>query len=266
MARPRDPLVAATLARRSASWVSSCLGVKARSRAAASSMPSGKQSTRSQIDRTVPSSSPTTNLCWASTPRAAKRVTASSIGNGSSWRTVSPTTSSTTRLVVRMRSSGQRCNSAEATVRTSPSTCSQLSSTSSIAAPPIVAAAVSMAVDRSTVAVVASGCPANTVSKGRATPSGPEVTSSSNIHAPCPHAAARRRASSEASRVLPTPPGPMIDTNRRCARTSPSASRSAPRPTSELRSCFTFVTYAGAADISTSGWGAAALSSRSACC
>ena len=83
--------------------------------------------------------------------------------------------------------------------------------------------------------------PPNAASNERATPSGPAVAYSSSIHAPSRQASSRRRATSVATRVLPTPPGPTSVTSRRVATRAAIAATSSSRPTNELSSPRTLV-------------------------
>ncbi len=104
----------------------------ARTRAAASSIASGRPSRRWQISATTsPLAGFTVNPSRTAAARSANSVTASEPPSGGTGMTTSPARPSHSRLVARIRSSGQFCSSAADSAATASTRCSELSSTSS---------------------------------------------------------------------------------------------------------------------------------------
>ena len=208
---------------RSSSRSRICSGDIACSRAAASSMPNGSPSTLAQMPATAAvlssvSSNPgtaaaarSTNSATASKPGSPCSVgSASASGNtsGDSRSTHSPPMPRVSRLVARIRSSGQARSSASVTLAASSTTCSQLSRTRS-----------SLREQRKSIKTSrndrAESSRTPRVAATTSTSSDPSRNSpNSTSHTPSPNTRRASVAARSASRVLPTPPIPVNVTRR----------------------------------------------------
>lgn len=208
-----------------ASSCSSSSGVRSRSWAAASSIASGRLSSR-DIIASIAGASSGRIVAPACSARALKSAAASSDNSGSTAIVYSPRRRSGARLVASTRSCGaaasRRLRSGAASSR-----CSKLSVSSrsrrvlrktSSASP----GSRSGARVRAKVPASAAGSSAGLFRRARST-----------NQAPSAYCACAACAASSASRVLPTPPGPVSVTRRASGRVSNSVScaRSATRPT-----------------------------------
>ena len=146
-------------------------------------------------------------------------------GNGASRYAASLAIRSGSRLVARTRTSSQACSRPAHSSAAAPITCSQLSSTSSSCrrastAPAPPAAGIPGCSRTPSATATADG-----------TCAGSRTGASSASHTPSANRAATRPATAPASRVLPTPPGPVTVTSR-CSSSRPATSRTAAaRPT-----------------------------------
>ena len=237
--RSRAPPVSSPIL--SSSRASRACGGKSLTLAAASSMASGSPSSRWQISATAPafplvSSKPADAACARCTNRrtdahrctfaASPPAPAGGTGSGGTGNSCSPLSRNTIRLVTSATTPGA-APSSSATSGAAPITCSKLSSTSTsrrarrydftsvISAPPEV-----LSPSAAEIAAVTS-------SAARTEPSATNRTPSAK---PAP----TRCATSTASLLFPTPPGPVRVTRRTpSARTrSPTAATSSSRPTS----------------------------------
>ena len=237
--RSRAPPVSSPIL--SSSRASRACGGSSLTLAAASSMASGSPSSRRQISATAPafplvSSKPADAACARCTNRRteAHRCTSAAsppapiggTGSGGTGNSCSPLSRNTIRLVTSATTPGA-APSSSATSGAAPITCSKLSSTSTsrrarrydfrsvISAPPEV------------LSPSAAAIAAVTSSAARTEPSATNRTPSAK---PAP----TRCATSTASLLFPTPPGPVRVTRRTpSARTrSPTAATSSSRPTS----------------------------------
>ena len=217
-------------------------------RAAASSIASGTPSRRRQISATaaaLPSvrakpgrtaRARATNSATAgdaisssSGTLAGPTGTLAGSGSGGTGYSRSACSPSTVRLVATITTPGQRASSAPRS-RAAPITCSRLSRMSSQAS----------SLSRSARASSGEHVPASSAPTARATPANTSpgwVTAASGTNAvPDPKRSASRSPTATASRVLPTPPGPVNVTNRTPGRASRPASSpmACSRPTSEV--------------------------------
>jgi hypothetical protein len=135
--------------------------------------------------------------------QSTNRTVASSAGSGGTGQTCSPPTPSISRLVASTATPGQYATIAWASRAASSSTCSQLSSTSNSCRPPRYSI---------TVCSIVSPCRSRTRSAAATEwPTGLPSASgaSSHHHTPSGNRADSCRATSSASRDLPTPPVPV---------------------------------------------------------
>ncbi len=159
--------------------------------------------------------------------RSTSSRTAGSVSSGASGQMCSPRNDSGVRLVTSAVSRGQRTSS-PARSPAAPATCSKLSSTSTQRPSEMIAATAS-----------AGSCPMvrepSAAASAGSTSSAPGNALRSTPAAPS-RPPASRQATSWASRLLPTPPGPVTVTSRtlRSRASLVTAARSASRPTSEL--------------------------------
>ena len=237
----RDPPVSS--ANRSSRRASSSSADITRSRAAASSMPSGMPSSRRQIrpaSCTARSSQPS-GTPWAAARSTSNRTaslapiaSASSPSAGTpsdgTRYTCSPPMPSGSRLVASSATFGHPRSSASASLAHVPMRCSQLSSTNSRRRPPTACRTVS-ATGRSGLRRTPST--SATVTQTR---SGSWSGARSANHTPSPAPSASPAATCSASRVLPTPPAPVSVTSRDPATSRRTATSSALRPM-KLDSC-----------------------------
>ena len=227
---------------RSSSSPAISAGRSAATRAAASSIASGIPSSRRQISPTAATfaglrekSLRAAAARWANRDIASLSATAAmpASGGGSdsgrSPNTCSPPTPSGCWLVARTRTPGQPRRMSAASAAAAAARCSQLSSTSSSALLVRKNSTTLPAVDRpgrgrarsaaKTACAIASPSPAGC---------------SSHSHAPSEKDGSRSAAACNASRVLPTPPGPVTVTSGDRAIAAASSASSPARPTNEL--------------------------------
>ena len=187
-------------------------------------MPSGRPSSVRQIAVTAAavSGSPSPKSCRTARARSANSVTASdaappAIASGGTRRTSSASTPSGSRDVARTRTWPGRPTIASIADAAAGSRCSQLSTTSSSRRRRSCATTASTggASDGSSSRRVRASC-VTTCSLSTTEPSSTRCTSPAN-------SADRRRASSIASEVLPTPPSP-VNVNSRVRRNAASVS------------------------------------------
>ena len=148
---------------------------------------------------------------------------------GPSRYRASPATASGSRLVASTRTSSQAASSPAHSSAAAPITCSQLSSTSSSCCPASTRA--------SAPATGVPGCSRipSAAATTAATCAGSRTGASSASQAPSANRPATSRATWPASRVFPTPPGPVTVTSRHSC-TSPATSRLAPARPMKLAS------------------------------
>ena len=145
--------------------------------------------------------------------------------SGATIHTTSPGTPSDSRLVARIRRPGQRPSNPAASSAQAPTTCSQLSSTiSNDWSASHSASAASDLPGLAAVRPIASATAAATAARS------PTEPRSANATVPAERAR-RRRATSIASRVLPTPPGPVSVTSRDRCNSSRTSATARSRPT-----------------------------------
>jgi hypothetical protein len=198
-------------------------------RAAASSIASGRRSSRSHsrpIISSVRSCGVNSARRWRA--RATNSRRASSGSSGSSLHTRSPYTSSTSRLVATIRTFAHEASNVSASLAHASTTCSQLSRTSS-------RSRLARCWRRTSIVATPRGLRrSSTRAVSPATSGVPGPAARSTSHTPSGRLATCRRASSRARRVLPTPPGPLSVTRRALRRASPIPSSSRTRPTREV--------------------------------
>jgi hypothetical protein len=211
-------------------------------RAAASSIASGSPSSRRQISATASRSDTvrsrrcsrararSTNSCTASVAVIASGLASGpGTSSGSSRCRTSPAMPSGSRLVARMRKPGSRCTSASASSATCVTTCSQLSSTTTICRPSSHSSIASTYGRPRVRRSPRHDATSTTTSDGSCT----ELRSATR--APSGYVLAVRAATSSASRVLPTPAGPTIVTSAEPSSASTMRGRSDSRPTNDER-------------------------------
>ena len=216
------------------------LGRRAPIRAAASSMASGMPSSRRQTWAMAPASASvtvkaglallarSTNNCTLSMPLSDSALAGGPAGgtaSGGTCQRISPRMASGSRLVARMVSGG--CASSSPTrPATASRTCSQLSMTSSVGSLGSAAATWSW--------IATTGCSdaPSACSTASGTCSGALTGPRSAQNVPPANLSRDADATSRASRVLPTPPGPVSVTSRSAASSWVTASASACRPNS----------------------------------
>ena len=217
-------------------------GSSSRVRAAASSIASGRPSRRRQISATA-AALPSVRAKPGRTARArsvnsatagqaatsATGAVAGPAGSGGTGYSRSARSPSTVRLVATITSPGQRASSSPRS-RATPTTCSRLSKISSQAPSPNVSASAS-----SGEPARARSAPAARPTATRTSPGSVTVSSGTNT-VPAPNRSRSRSPAATASRVLPTPPGPVSVTSRAPERaTSPATSSMArSRPSSDV--------------------------------
>ena len=207
-------------------------------RAAASSIARGRPSRRRHRSTTSPVASPSMRKrLSASRARAANSWTASdwaAVSDAASWggrpsgetsKRCSPVTRSGVRLVTRIVVRGAACSRSVTTGHAS-TTCSKLSSTSSIRRPCTTPAT----------SARRSWCGAARTSRASAialsTRSGPATASSATQQAPSGNVGATAAATARASRVLPIPPVPVSVISRApSVRSAARSASSSARPT-----------------------------------
>ncbi len=209
----------------SASRATSCPGSSSATRPAASSTASGSPSSRRHSSATagaLPSLSPKSGR--RSRARSTKSVIASDTVSGGTGKHCSPCSRSGSRLVASTWSRGHAATSSPSSGLAS-RTCSTLSATRSAAGPPRRRTSASSS--RSP------GCTATCTARARAlgTLAAPATLARYATWTPPGNLSASARAASTATRVLPTPPGPVNVTNRLSPTTAASAASSRSRPT-----------------------------------
>jgi hypothetical protein len=148
----------------------------------------------------------------------------SSTDSGASRYRASPATRSGSRLVARMRISSQVASNSAHSAAAASIMCSQLSSTSS-----------SCCRDSARSSAAAAGIPGRSrtlsaAATAAATRAGSATGASSASHAPSANRPATCLATSAASRVLPTPPGPVTVTSRYSPSRPTTSPTAATRP------------------------------------
>jgi hypothetical protein len=209
----------------------SSAGVIAGTRAAASSTASAIPSSRRATAATAAAFSAVTwkpgltaaarsaNSRTASTPRIVSRsAPAAGTARGGTGTSRSPSIPRPSRLVAKIASRSHDRASTAASAAAPASRCSQLSSTSSSCLPR------KSSTSASRVLWPGRAVTENTAATASSTPAGSRTGASSHSHAPSPNRGATRAAACSASRVLPTPPGPVSVTTRAW----PSAAQVAP--------------------------------------
>ena len=213
-------------------------------RAAASSMASGKPSRRRQMSATAAASAgirtKSSRRAWAretNSRTASDRSASSTEGarpgsanpSGGTACSCSPEIWSRTRLVARTVSPGQP-PSRSATSGAAATRCSKLSSTSSSRR------SRRNAISRSTIVSSPATRTPRTWAMADATRSGSEIEAKPTNHTPPGKSSTRSAATRIASRVFPTPPGPVRVSRRRSGRRSHGtrAATSPSRPTSDV--------------------------------
>ncbi len=146
-------------------------------------------------------------------------------GSGASRNRASPAMPSGSRLVASTRTSSAAGRNVPQSSATAASTCSQLSSTSNACCLARLASSDSVMDSPGACRTPSAAATAGITSAGSGT------VASSTSHTPSANRPATRRATSLASLVLPTPPGPVTVTSRYSCTRSASFASSAARPT-----------------------------------
>ena len=159
---------------------------------------------------------------------AARSAPAPGTPSGGTGTSRSPSIPRASRLVARITSRSHDRASAPASAAAPSIRCSQLSSTSSSCLP-----------RKNSTSAWRVLCPAravteNTAATASSTPAGSRTGASSHSHAPSPNRGATWAAACSASRVLPTPPGPVSVTTRAWPSAAAVCSSSRSRPMNEL--------------------------------
>src|SRR5690606_19840149 len=188
--------------------------------------------------------------------RSAKSRSASEpSGSGPTATTRSPGTASRSRLVASTVTVGHAASSRSTKPAAASTTCSQLSRTSRQrprASRPAIAASSGCWGPSATPSAAATACGTESSRAGTRSTNAP------------PNGNAAASTTTTASRVLPTPPGPVSVTSRCSASAASTSSRSAARPTNDVRATGRPTTPPGGGASPASGPTSAASSLRSA--
>ena len=233
---------------RSASWAEDSIRI----RAAASSIASGRPSSRRQMDSTAPALASVTwkvgrtscarcSNSWTASQRASSEAVGVRLAVGSesggTGQLRSPSTPRASRLVASTTRAGQAARMPSASPAAAPARCSQLSSTISTGR-----SATYSAMASATSCPGVSGTPSLDATVGPTMP-GSSIWASSTQQTPPGKDLAAEAAAASASRVFPVPPGPVRVSRRLRARACTMSPSSLSRPTSGVRrtgsDCFT---------------------------
>ena len=202
-----------------------------RERAAASSMASGRRSSKATRDSTC-GRSPADSVKpgFADRARAANRSTASGTDSGGRGRDCSPGSPSTSRLVTTKHASLARSSHRPTVSSACRATCSKLSSSSRQRPRP------AMAWPSCTMGSPPLSGTSRAVATDEAMPSTLRASDRSQNQTPPGNAPSRSRPARSARRVLPVPPMPRTETRGPWCSASVSRARSRARPTKASRS------------------------------